>query len=83
MIPKALPQHPRPWYRLEIRFGEVISSMMQAGLRAYVGKVCMNRNSKDYYEHSLEQNLADTEAFVGHVRYTSDTCPAILLLPPL
>ena len=62
-----------------VLFGKVISSMMQAGLRAYVGKVCMDRNSKDYYEHSLEQNLADTEAFVGHVRYIRDTFPAILL----
>ena len=41
---------------------------MQAGLRAYVGKVCMDRNSKDYYVNSPEQNLADTEAFLNHVR---------------
>lgn len=41
---------------------------IQAGLRAYVGKVCMDRNSKDYYVHSPEQNLADTEAFLKHVR---------------
>lgn len=42
--------------------------VMQAGLRAYVGKVCMDRNSPIYYQHSQEQNLADTEAFVGHIR---------------
>ena len=48
-----------------------IGIVMQAGLRAYVGKVCMDRNSKDYYKHSPEQNLADTEAFVRHVR----SCP--------
>ena len=41
---------------------------MQAGLRAYVGKVCMDRNSPDYYQHSQEQNLADTHAFVRHIR---------------
>ena len=41
---------------------------VQAGMRAYVGKVCMDRNSKDYYEHSTDQNLQDTEAFVAHVR---------------
>ena len=37
-------------------------------MRAYVGKVCMDRNSKDYYVHSTEQNLQDTEALVEHVR---------------
>lgn len=41
---------------------------VQAGMRAYVGKVCMDRNSKDFYVHSTGQNLADTEAFVEHVR---------------
>ena len=41
---------------------------VQAGMRAYVGKVCMDRNSKDCYTHSTEQNLQDTEAFVEHVR---------------
>ncbi|CAL5228621.1 g11785 [Coccomyxa viridis] len=48
-------------------------TLHQAGLRAYVGKVCMDRNSKDYYQHSLEQNLADTEAFVRHVRSLKST----------
>ncbi|CAK0782316.1 hypothetical protein CVIRNUC_005629 [Coccomyxa viridis] len=40
----------------------------QAGMRAYVGKVCMDRNSKNYYVQSTEQNLQDTEAFVEHIR---------------
>jgi guanine deaminase len=62
---------------------------MQAGLRAYVGKVCMDRNSKEYYVHSPEQNLADTEAFLNHVRYQtllahrllhSRTSPAVAIL---
>ena len=43
-------------------------SMLQAGQRAYVGLVCMDRNSKDFYTKSLEENLQDTEAFICHVR---------------
>jgi hypothetical protein len=33
-----------------------------------VGLVCIDRNSKDFYTKSLEQNLHDTEAFIRHVR---------------
>ncbi|EIE20078.1 guanine deaminase [Coccomyxa subellipsoidea C-169] len=40
----------------------------QAGQRAYVGLVCMDRNSKDFYVKSLEQNLSDTEAFIESTR---------------
>ena len=57
-----------------------MSLVMQAGLRAYVGKVCMDRNSRDYYQHSLEQNLADTEALVRHVRSDPPSCPSFGLL---
>lgn len=50
-----------------------------------MGKVCMDRNSKDCYQHSLKQNLADTEALVRHVRLhpqpfhpdNSQTAPAL------
>lgn len=41
---------------------------MQAGQRAHVGLVCMDRNSKGYYTKSTQQNLQDTEAFIRHVR---------------
>ena len=33
-----------------------------------MGLVCMDRNSPDTYTKSTEQNLADTEAFIKHVR---------------
>ena len=45
---------------------------VQAGMRAYLGKVCMDRNSKNYYVHSTDQNLQDTEAFVEHIRWYTD-----------
>ncbi|CAL8471103.1 g10645 [Coccomyxa elongata] len=40
----------------------------QVGQRAYVGLVCMDRNSKDFYTKSLEQNIADTESFIASTR---------------
>lgn len=40
----------------------------QAGQRAYVGLVCMDRNSAEYYTKSLDDNLRDTAAFIQHTR---------------
>ena len=58
----------RLWKFASQLLSHLTRTVLQAGLRAYVGKVCMDRNSKDYYQHPLEQNLADTKAFVRHVR---------------
>ena len=44
------------------------SICLELGQRALVGLVCMDRNSPDTYTKSTEQNLADTEAFIQHVR---------------
>lgn len=41
---------------------------VQIGQRAYVGLVCMDRNSKDFDTKSLEQNIADTESFIASTR---------------
>ncbi|KAK9901243.1 hypothetical protein WJX75_002216 [Coccomyxa subellipsoidea] len=40
----------------------------QMGQRAYVGLVCMDRNSKDFYVKSLDQNATDTETFIATTR---------------
>ncbi len=50
----------------------------QAGQRAYVGLVCMDRNSKDFYVKSLEQNVSDTEAFIESTRYAARTQSCII-----
>lgn len=42
--------------------------LVQAGQRAYVGLVCMDRNSAQYYTKPLQDNLRDTEAFIYFTR---------------
>ncbi|ORX72751.1 Metallo-dependent hydrolase [Linderina pennispora] len=37
------------------------------GQRAYVGKVCMDANSPDYYSESTEDSIEVTEDFIKHV----------------
>ena len=44
------------------------STCLALGQRALVGLTCMDRNSPDTYTKSTERNLADTEAFIQHVR---------------
>ncbi|KAM7443443.1 hypothetical protein ABFA07_007763 [Porites harrisoni] len=39
----------------------------ELGQRCYIGKVCMDRNSPDYYIEETEQSIKDTERFVKHV----------------
>ena len=34
-----------------------------------MGLVCMDRNSKDFYVKSLDQNATDTETFIATTRY--------------
>ncbi|KAL0488444.1 guanine deaminase, partial [Acrasis kona] len=38
-----------------------------AGQRAFVGKVCMDRNSPEFYIETTESSLQDTEAFINYV----------------
>eukprot|EP01121_Diplochlamys_sp_Union-15-3_P016443 TRINITY_DN5584_c0_g2_i8.p1 TRINITY_DN5584_c0_g2~~TRINITY_DN5584_c0_g2_i8.p1 ORF type:complete len:264 (+),score=30.90 TRINITY_DN5584_c0_g2_i8:77-868(+) len=38
------------------------------GQRALIGKVCMDRNSPDYYVESTKQSLEDTEEFIKFVK---------------
>ncbi|XP_023325491.1 guanine deaminase isoform X2 [Eurytemora carolleeae] len=40
---------------------------LQLGQRAFVGKVCMDRNSPDYYVEKTEESLAETQAFVNKI----------------
>lgn len=44
------------------------SICLELGQRALVGLTCMDRNCPEIYTKSTEQNLADTEAFIQHVR---------------
>ncbi|KAK3735827.1 hypothetical protein QZH41_019925, partial [Actinostola sp. cb2023] len=39
------------------------------GQRAYVGKVCMDRNAPDYYIENTQQSLQDTERFINYVQH--------------
>ena len=48
--------------------GALRGQKVQAGQRAFVGLVCIDRNSKDFYTKSLQQNVEDTQAFIAHVR---------------
>lgn len=38
------------------------------GQRGYVGKVCMDRNSPDFYVEQTEQSVIDTERFIKYVQ---------------
>lgn len=42
--------------------------LAEAGQRAFVGKVCMDRNSPDFYTASCADNLADSLKFIQAVR---------------
>lgn len=42
---------------------------LQVGQRAFVGKVCMDRNSPDFYTASCQENLVDTLDFIKAVRH--------------
>lgn len=56
----------------------LLSKMIsQSGLKAYVGKVNMDRNSPDYYIEDTEQSLIDTEDFIGEVSKIKNIKPII------
>lgn len=39
------------------------SLLAELGQRCYIGKVCMDRNSPDYYIEETEQSIKDTERY--------------------
>lgn len=43
----------------------LFGALEKAGLRAFVGKVCMDRNSPDFYVETTEKSLAETERFLA------------------
>ena len=53
----------------------------ELGQRVLVGKVNMDRNSKDYYVETTAQSIADTEAFVKHVRGLGDALATPVVTP--
>lgn len=40
----------------------------ELGQRAYIGKVCMDRNAPDFYVETTQQSLIDTERFIKYVQ---------------
>ncbi|KAI8320663.1 guanine deaminase [Martensiomyces pterosporus] len=53
------------------------------GQRAYVGKVCMDANSPDYYSESTEESLQATEQFVKHVLGGQEADQSSRLVTPI
>lgn len=49
----------------------------EMGQRAYIGKVCMDRNAPDYYIESTQQSLIETEKFIKYVRNKRLVTPVI------
>lgn len=45
----------------------LVDAVDTCGQRAFVGKVCMDRNAPDYYVESTQDSIADTESFVDEV----------------
>lgn len=39
----------------------------KAGQRAFIGKVCMDRNSPDFYVETTEESVSSTNLFVSKV----------------
>ena len=46
----------------------LVDICLKHGQRAWIGKVCMDRNAPTTYCHSVEQNLRDTQQFIDYVR---------------
>jgi len=45
----------------------LVDEAISQGQRAFIGKVSMDQQSPDFYVESLEQSLADNEAFIQYV----------------
>ncbi|TPX65316.1 guanine deaminase [Spizellomyces sp. 'palustris'] len=55
---------------------------MEMGQRAFVGKVCMDRNGgQDYEESSVEQSIEDTKAFIRGVQSLDSKLVQPILTP--
>ena len=46
---------------------------VQAGQRALIGKVCMDRGSPPFYVQSTEQNIQETKSFITYTRHVVAT----------
>ncbi|KAI8902563.1 hypothetical protein BC833DRAFT_613888 [Globomyces pollinis-pini] len=47
-----------------IKLAEICAKL---GQRAYIGKVCMDRNSPDYYKETTQESIQETTEFVKHI----------------
>ncbi|KAL7565555.1 hypothetical protein ACA910_003828 [Epithemia clementina (nom. ined.)] len=48
----------------------LVNIVKDVGQRALIGKVCMDRNSPEFYIQSLEQNLEETEVLIQYIHKT-------------
>ncbi|KAJ2783269.1 hypothetical protein H4R18_001788 [Coemansia javaensis] len=61
----------------------LVDAVRAAGQRAYVGKVCMDANSPDYYCETTDESLRETEAFVRAVLGDQSGADDALLVRPI
>lgn len=45
----------------------LVDIVEKSGMRGFVGKVCMDRNSPDWYREDTEKSLEDTSCFIDYV----------------
>ncbi len=50
----------------------LVDTCLRQGQRAFVGKVCMDRNSPDNYIQSTVQNVEETIALIEHIHASTD-----------
>lgn len=58
----------------------LVDIISQLGQRSWVGKVCMDRHSPDFYIEETQKSLSDTEKFVSYVENQSHS-PQSLVSP--
>ncbi|KAK9853899.1 hypothetical protein WJX84_011060 [Apatococcus fuscideae] len=51
---------------------ELALTFQQRGLRAFIGKVCMDRHSAEGYQETTQEALAETEAFLQWIEELGD-----------
>lgn len=51
--------------------------MEKSGLKSYIGKVNMNRNSPDFYIENTEKSLIDTEDYINQLKHIKRVYPII------
>ncbi len=57
---------------------QLMARLAQTGLRAYVGKVNMDRNAPDYYRNTTASDLADTETWLQNTVEAYDLVKPII-----